>query len=260
MYRGVSAWILASVLALLDVSAAIADDKVACRPGLIGESFVQAVLDGRTMLLRDGRELRLAGIEVSGSDGAAKASLEAATDGRAVVMLRLGAGADRYGRISGLAVAAGSERRSLQVMLLAQGQARVAARVGDDACAAEFLTAERQARAAGLGLWSDPAYLIKSAGNPGEILAERGRFTVVEGVVVSVRESGSTIYVNFSRRWSDDFTVTVPKRNERRFVTAGLELKNLADRRVRVRGTVEERGGPWIEATRPEQIELAGHD
>ena len=34
---------------------------------------------------------------------------------------------------------------------------------------------------------------------------------------------------------------------------AGLEPKKLAGRRVRVRGWIEERGGPWIEAARPEQ-------
>jgi hypothetical protein len=77
--------------------------------------------------------------------------------------------------------------------------------------------------------------------------------------VLSVRESGATIYVNFGRRWSDDFTVTVQKRS---FTAAGLELKKLAGQHVRVRGTIEERGGPWIEAARPEQIEIAerGHE
>ena len=33
--------------------------------------------------------------------------------------------------------------------------------------------------------------------------------------------------------------------------------KRLEGRRVRVRGFVEERGGPWIEATAPEQFEIA---
>ena len=75
--------------------------------------------------------------------------------------------------------------------------------------------------------------------------------------MLSVRESGGTIYVNFGRRWSEDFTVTVPKRSEKTFIDAGLELKKLSGRRVRVRGTIEERGGPWIEAIRPEQIEIA---
>jgi hypothetical protein len=90
-----------------------------------------------------------------------------------------------------------------------------------------------------------------------DLVAERGRFTVVEGKVLSVRESGATIYMNFGRRWSQALTVTILKRNERNFAVAGLELKKLENRRVRVRGWVEERSGPRIEAARPEQIEIA---
>src|SRR5262249_30848480 len=107
-----------------------------------------------------------------------------------------------------------------------------------------------------LGLWSDPYYVMRRAEDPTAVSRERGRFTIVEGEVLSVRESGATIYVNFGRRWSDDFTVTIAKRNERAFTAAGLEPKRLAGRRVRVRGWIEERGGPWVEATRPEQIEV----
>src|SRR5262249_7813926 len=83
------------------------------------------------------------------------------------------------------------------------------------------------------------------------------RFAIVEGKVLSVRESGPTIYVNFGRRWTQDFTVTIAKRNESAFTSAGLEPKRLQGRRVRVRGYVEQRGGPWVEATQPEQIGLA---
>jgi len=90
-----------------------------------------------------------------------------------------------------------------------------------------------------------------------ELVAERGHFTVVEGKVLSVRESGGTIYMNFGRRGSQALTVTILKRNERNFTVAGLEPKKLENRRVRVRGWVEERSGPRIEATRPEQIEIA---
>ena len=79
---------------------------------------------------------------------------------------------------------------------------------------------------------------------------------MVEGRVLSVRESGSLIYVNFGRRWSQDFTVTIAKRNESTFVSAGLTPKSLSGRHVRVRGFVEERSGPWIEAMRPEQFEV----
>ena len=221
-------------------------------------------------MLEDGREVVLAGVVVpqSGhadkSSLAAKAALEILVAGREVALLRLGPETDRYGRFLALVAipsSAGSGiERSVQLALLARGQARVAARVGDAACAADLLAAERTARAAGLGLWAEPYYLIKKAENPAEILAQRGQFALVEGKVLSVRESGGTIYVNFGRRWSEDFTVTISKRHERGFIAAGVEPKKLAGQYVRVRGTIEERGGPWIEATRPEQIEIAERD
>ena len=103
-------------------------------------------------------------------------------------------------------------------------------------------------------------YDLLNADNLTDVLAEQGRFALVEGRVLSVRESGATIYVNFGRRWTEDFTVTILKRNERNFTVAGLEPKKLAGRQIRVRGWIEERGGPWIEATRPEQIEFADRE
>jgi hypothetical protein len=102
---------------------------------------------------------------------------------------------------------------------------------------------------------------VLNADAPVDVLAQRGRFALVEGQVVSVRESGATIYMNFGRQWSESFAVTISKRNERSFTAAGLALKSLAGRRVRVRGFVEARGAdgnvPWMEAARPEQIEVA---
>jgi hypothetical protein len=88
-------------------------------------------------------------------------------------------------------------------------------------------------------------------------VGERGRFALIEGKIISVRESGGTVYLNFGRRWTRDLAVTVLKRNERVFTAAGMELKKLEGRRVRIRGWVEERGGPRIEAHGPEQIEMA---
>jgi endonuclease YncB( thermonuclease family) len=256
-------WI-ACLTAVLTASGAHAGNRIGCNPADGGSAVVRSVLDGRTLLLADGREVRLAGIEVPRRDqqaAAAKAALTALVGGQQVTLKPLGAETDRYGRVSALILPASraspGDERSVQHNLLAQGHALVAARVGDSACAAEFLAAERGARARGLGLWADSSYVIRQAERPGEILAQRGRFTLVEGWVLSVRESGGAIYVNFGRRWSDDFTVTVLKRNERAFAAAGLKLRELTGRRVRVRGIIEERGGPWIEAARPEQIEMA---
>ena len=131
--------------------------------------------------------------------------------------------------------------------------------VGSRACAAELLSRENTARKAKLGLWADPTYRVFDAQAPASVLAQRGRFAVVEGDIELVRQSGATIYLNFGRRWSEDFTVTIQKRNERIFTASGLDVMRLGGSRVRVRGFVEARGttgaSPWIAAERPEQIE-----
>ncbi len=154
--------------------------------------------------------------------------------------------------------------------MISAGFARVGENAGSPACTAELLHRENAARQARLGLWADPYYEPIHADKPADILAQRGRFALVEGKVVSVHKSGATLYVNFGRHWLQDFAVTVRKRNERNF--AGLDLQGLAGRRVLVRGWVEAHGGsatntaagfwraPWIEVARPEQIELTDQD
>jgi endonuclease YncB( thermonuclease family) len=230
-----------------------------CRPATFASGTAGRVVDGRTFVLQDGREVRLAGIEIP-ADGVvaaqARQQLETLLVDTAVVLKGL-PDRDRYGRLLAQVFRVDDDgERWVQAELLAAGHARLAARVGDRACAAALVVHERAARRALLGLWSDPYYGLRPAEDPAAVAAERGRFAIVEGNVLSVRESGGTIYVNFGRRWSEDFTVTIAKRNERTFAAAGLQPKTLAGRRVRVRGWVEERGGPWVEATRPEQIEL----
>jgi endonuclease YncB( thermonuclease family) len=230
---------------------------------------VSAVVDERTLRLADATEVRLAGLEELGAVGnlggaetaavQAKAALEQLILGKSAAIQPLSE--DRYGRRVALVAAAGDERApSLQEQLIARGQGLVAGRIGHPGCTSRFLEAERRARAARLGLWAGPHYLIREADRPDTLTGARGRFALVEGKVLSVNDRGATVYVNFGRRWSEDFTVTVAKRNVRNFTAAGLEPGRLAGRRVRIRGWVDERGGPWIEALRPEQIEFAdGH-
>ena len=248
---------------------------IVCGGETLARGTASRVADGRTFVLDDGREVRLAAIEVPppASDPAGAPGGAAAKDGLAAllagseIVLRQAEPlkTDRYGRIVAYAfvIRAGEGNggeRLVQAELLAAGLARVSPRVSSRACATELLSRERGARRGKLGLWASSYYDSLDADNPAAVLARQGRFALVEGKVVSVRESGATIYVNFGRRWSTDFTVTILKRNERSFRAAGLEPKTLAGRRVRVRGFIEERGGPWIEAARPEQIEITDRE
>jgi endonuclease YncB( thermonuclease family) len=245
----------------------------ACRFEIAGTGKVRSITDGRSFILDDGREIRLAGIEVppaaaAGESGpraeaglAARAALEAMLASQSVELRQNGAGADRYGRALAMVyIMRESGRQSVAHEMLARGFARVSAHVGDRPCAEELLAQERAARRAKLGLWSEPYYVIVAAESGAHLAAERGRFTVAEGNVVSVRESAGTIYMNFGRRWSEALTATISKRDESLFAAAGVAPKKLENRRVRVRGWIEERNGPRIEVTRPEQIEIAERD
>jgi endonuclease YncB( thermonuclease family) len=242
------AW--AAALGALLVCNAAAQEP--CKLTAIGSANVAAVRDGRTLLLADGRELRLAGIEAA---DASRATLQALVAGHQLRLERLGPENDRYGRLVAFAFA-GDAQQSLQQVLLEQGYARVSARVGDKPCADGLLSAERAARTDRRGLWADPNFAPLSAENLTRLQAEHGRFALVEGKVLSVRESGATIYVNFGRRWTRDFTVIILRRLGRAFAAAGVEPKKLEGRRIRVRGWIEQRGGPIIAAEAPEQIEI----
>jgi endonuclease YncB( thermonuclease family) len=245
----------ACVFVAVSAADATAGGTTGCNPDAVGPATVRSVADGRTLTLTDGRDVRLAGIEVPDEQSAAaRAALERFAAGPDVRLLKMGPDADRYGRFVG--GIAGADGKPIQLELLSKGHVLVAGNAGHTGCAAAFLSAEKTARSAGAGLWGTAYYAAQDARDPKGILALRGRFAVVEGNVLSVRESGGTIYVNFGRRWTEDFTVTALKRNERTFSDAGLPLQKLEGRRVRIRGTVEERGGPWIEAMHPAQIEI----
>jgi hypothetical protein len=83
---------------------------------------------------------------------------------------------------------------------------------------------------------------------------------VVEGRVLSVRQAGATTYINFGRRWTRDFAVTISRRMMASLETARITPKSFERRRIRVRGWIEKRGGPRIEVLRVGQIEVVGDD
>ena len=222
-----------------------------------GEGRVSAIIDARTFRMDDGREVRLAGIEtVTTTNGAA--ALGALVAGRSVTLRGETDAPDRYGRQPAF-VFVDQAAASVQNQLLAQGDALVSGTVADKACAAELLAAEAAARRARRGIWADSA-AIKNAESPGDILARIGQFTVVEGKVLSVRQAGATTYINFGRRWTRDFAVTISRRVMPAFEAAGISAKSLENKRIRVRGWIEARGGPRIEAAQVGQIEMAGEN
>lgn len=248
-------WIAALVLLLAPVPAQ------ALEAG--GEALVAAVIDGDTVVLDSGEEVRLVGIQApklslgrasvpdQPYSDAAKAALESLTIGRVVRLSFGGLRRDRHGRW--LAHLHDADGLWIQGALLARGMARVYTFADNRALIPEMLALEAQARDAGLGIWSDPFFAVLNAAEPNMPL---DAYALVEGRVVAADVVRGRAYVNFGDDWRTDFTATIAPQDMVTFLAEGFDPKALAGRRVRVRGWLDRHNGPEIEATHPEQFEV----
>jgi len=114
--------------------AARADDALFhCGADTTSEGRVVQVTDGRSFVLDDGREIRLAAIEVpavaDAAGKAAQAALTAMIAGRTLALRPADQVPDRYGRTVAFATAAAGEapERPIVHALLAAGHARIGA-------------------------------------------------------------------------------------------------------------------------------------
>jgi len=225
---------------------------------------VRRAIDGDTVLLDDGREVRLAAVAAPKTplgadprawplDAGARAALDAALSGRTVELRLSGRSPDRYGRLRGFLTEIGAaDQAGVATDLLARGFLRWAADNSD--CAATLRAAEERARAARLGLWAEAYYEVRDAADGKAVASAEGRFVVAEGRVASVRTAAGRLYVNFGRRWRDALSLTVSEATLRRL--GGIQALDLRPgARLRARGVVEARQGPIIEVTSSEQIE-----
>jgi len=167
---------------------------------------------------------------------------------------------DRYNRVLAQVTVHGDESRKsevwLQAALLNAGLARAYSAIDARSCVRELQQHEAVARNAARKIWRHASYRVRRASRPATLLPYTHTFQVVEGRVQRVARYRRTTYLNFGRHWRTDFTLIVEGRAHRYLAKQGLDLKALEGRRVRVRGWIEERDGPMMRLTHPEQIEL----
>jgi micrococcal nuclease len=216
---------------------------------------VADVLGGDRLVLADGRSIRLAGLRLPAGNASlaeqARAKLTSLLAGHAVRLGTTAAPIDRYGDL--VAQVERDDGQWLQGALLEEGLALVQTGPGDSARAAAMLALERSARERRLGLWADPALGPQDAARLADAI---GSFQIVQGRVRRVARAGDYVYLNFGADWRSDFTIRVLAEIEDRFEQAGLDLRKLAGRRIEVRGFVLDAGGPLIELSGPEQIQI----
>ena len=222
------------------------------------------IVDGDTLFLDDGREVRLVGIQAPklplGREGfvawplaeEAKAALTELALGRELKIAPGPAPMDRHGRL--LAQLYDAETGQwVQGALLSQGMARVYSFYDNRVRIPEMLERERAARAAGRGIWGESWYAVR---NPAGLGGDIDSFQLVEGQVLDAAEVRGRGYINFGPDYRSDFTISLDRDALRRFAESGRAPADYIGHRVRVRGWLESYNGPMIEVTHPEQIEV----
>ena len=227
----------------------------------IGEARGARILDGRTLVLEDGRSLRLAAITLAeeAPDDVSATAMATLTRLLSGHMLQLHGSAaaplDRYGRVRAQVVR--EDGLWVQAELIRQGLALVEIDTADDqADAADLLAAERQARAERAGRWGDAGGTGFALRRPGLAFRLIDSFQIVEGRVVAVTAQDGDLLLALGPNRRFDLTVRIPRAGLRRFRAAGLDPRRWTGRILRARGWLRAQYGPLLDAAYPAQVEL----
>ena len=224
-----------------------------------------AAVTGDTLKL-DGipNEVRLAGIQTprgrAGRTGmvpfaaAAQEGLAGLVLGHVLSLRSLPVSEDRDGRLR--AEVLRDDGLWLQAEMVRRGLARVAISTDTALFAETLLGLERDARTRRRGLWSHPAYTVRSATDIDRLSRDIGTFQLVVGRIVGASKRGDTIYLDFDDDYRSDFTATIPRDAWSLFAKVRIKPLALTGRQVQVRGWIARRNGPALEIVHPAALEL----
>jgi endonuclease YncB( thermonuclease family) len=229
---------------------------------------VTRVVDGETLVLDDGKAVRLIGAlaprarDANATAGAWPPELDAIKALSDLVLAKrvklafAGRRFDRYGRqLAQVFVIDRGREDWVQGSLLSGGYARAYGLPESFVCARELMAHEADARRRQLGVWGNGVYRTLPADHAEEVLKQRGKYERVSGTIVSVGRTKSGTYLNFSHDWKTDFTARIDKKILAANPDFDRSLDALANKKVIVRGWIERRNGPSIDIADPSQLE-----
>lgn len=231
---------------------------------MTGTAQVRAAVDPLTLLLADGRTVRLAALDIPDFDPyapgdfsvAALALLKKDFEGKEVHLYQTpDSGKGRTNRMGQIIahVESVQEKVWAQGLLLSEGLARVRTTADNPELAVRMYALESKARAEEKGLWGLTGFPVL---NPVSSERHIGSFQVVEGTVQSAAVVNNRIYLNFGDDWRRDFTVSIDPAARRLFNKAGLDPLQWSGKTIRVRGWLESYNGPSIQVSHPEAVEF----
>jgi micrococcal nuclease len=225
---------------------------------------VQKVLDGDSFTTVSGDTVRLVSIQAPHLSFAkrpkfkpwagamhAKAALKRLISDTSVRLYYGGRKVDRYGRL--LAHVRTPKGQWVQGLLLQAGHARVFSFSDNRKLLRRMLALEAKARANKRGIWKFDRYSVLTDLNAN---SKPHSFQIVTGKILTTMIRRRRVYLNFSREWRTDFTISMTRKTLRLFRKSGLDPAELEGKSIRIRGWIRMRNGPLIVVTHPEQIEI----
>lgn len=246
------------IAALLVVSFVLSTAALAADAGGVE---VREAVDGDTVILADGRQVRLVGIQapklaLGRKDfkdwplaGESKRAVEALSVGKRIALRPGGTPIDRHGRVP--AHLYRDDGVWVQGEMLRLGMARVYTFPDNRAQAAEMYAREAEARAARRGIWAHSFYAVRDVEN---LRGDLGTFQVVAGRVVDAAKAKGAVYLNFGADWRTDFTLRLDGSALKAFRAEGIDPMALKGTTVEARGWLRFQNGPMIEISHPEQL------
>jgi len=248
------------------LSAGASCDLTEVRSGVVAQ-----VIDGETLTLEDGDEVKLLGLLAPTAPAwwkrtdawppaeAARAELARLLEGEPVELKFDARQKDRRDRwLAQVFVKEDGEPIWVQSHLISNGFARAHSFSDNRACQRQLQQLEAAAREGAKGLWRRRAYRVVDATRPETLKPRVQTFQIVEGDVVDVGRTSGWTFLNFSNDWKQDFTIAIAAKYAKAFAESDVALDGLEGKRIRVRGWIERWNGPAIKVDHPEQIEVLG--
>lgn len=227
---------------------------------------VDKIIDGNTVLMKDGKIVRLLAIDYPFVPGerdstaviAGKYVLEKLLPENTEVMLYQTRDqkiprTNRMGQILAHLV----NKKTGQWIngeMIRYGVAWTMTDAANPDMAGDLYKLEETARLAAKGLWAkNSPFGVLSADNAG---AGNGTFRIVEGTITRAATSKNNLYLNFGTDWRKDFTVMITPALRRKMSQNGIDPMSLSGQKVRVRGWLREWNGPFMELETLERVEI----
>jgi endonuclease YncB( thermonuclease family) len=257
MSKQVVASALACVASFLAATPA-RPEEADCRLESGPDRTVARVVDGETLALDDGSEVRLIGAlaphadDVGADDDAwppaeaARSALSALALGKPVRLGFLGDRRDRHGRwLAQVHVLDSAGDVWLQGALLAAGHARAYAMSGNRPCAEARHAAEQSARRAAIGVWTLPAYRVRHAAERRDLAGFQGTFQVLQGRIHAVTREREVIRLWLGPDRRRDVSVTLRAGDRDLLGRLGGDIETLSGRHIEARGWLDRRRGAF---------------